>query len=125
MRFTSTRGPLLDHVNDSFERAVEQTLDDARRAVRSKTGTFARSLRRGDTEHSGDQLRTVIGSPLASARVKERGGFMQAKKAKWLAIPQQDGSIRKVKSVRVPASPVVSVAGPRFLEYMLDQLRQR
>jgi len=124
MRFESHHEVLLDRTGPAFERAVDDTLTAARREVRSRTGTFARSLRRSDIAQVEDRLETVIGSPLASARVKERGGYIRAKRGPYLVIPQRDGSFRKVEAVRVPPTPVLSVAGPTFPEHMAARLRE-
>lgn len=125
MKLESRHDVLLDRIEPAFEYAVDDTIAEARREVRSRTGKFARSLRRGATERIGEHLWTRIGSPLASARVKEKGGYMTAKRARWLAIPQQDGSIRQVKAVRIRATPILSKAGPTFPRHFLASLRAK
>lgn len=117
---------LLGRTVVAFDRAVADTLDEARRVASrsSKTGRFERSLTSSAIEARGSAVSATIGSPLSSARVKERGGYIQAKRGPFLVIPHPDGSMRKVKAVRIPKRPVVTVAGPRFVDFMTGRLRE-
>ena len=125
MRFESDADVLLEPIAEAHRAASEDALSEARREVRSRTGAFARSLEVTEPRLEGDRWVSLLGSPLASAKTKETGAFVQAKRAEYLAIPQRDGSIRRVKSARIPATPVVTRAGPRFIEYMAERLRRR
>lgn len=109
----------------AHDEAIDDTLELARVRARQyrRTGKFEGSLTRSDVVEVGSGRREGrIGSPLVSARVKERGAFIQAQRAEWLVFDAGHG-VRKVKSVRVPATPVVTPAGQQFPALMHDALR--
>jgi hypothetical protein len=132
VRFESHPEPLYAGIRRGFERAVDDTLDLARvHAERhAKSGTFARSLSRTATQEVDGRLTARIGSPLASARVKERGGYMEARQhipkfGPYLAVRLPDGSVRKASAVRVRATPVVTPAGARWPVILPARLREQ
>lgn len=112
-------------VANAFDAAVDDTLEEAvRNAERySKSGKFADSLQRTDPVESTDRLEARIGSPLRSARAKERGAYIAAEKAKHLVFDAGQG-VRKATAVRIPAQPAVTPAGRRFREFMTGRLRE-
>jgi hypothetical protein len=125
MRVQSDPSVLIDRTLTAFHLAAGDTLEEAKRiaAPSSRTGRYERSLQLGETSVSPDRIEVSLGSPLRSATAKERGAYIQAKKADWLAIPMPDGTMRKVKAVRLPARPVVGRAGPRFVDFMTARLK--
>lgn len=125
MKFQATPEALLDEIGTAFGLAIGDVLEEAQRIAPERTGKYRRSLRLAPVSVEGQRLVSAIGSPLASARPKEKGAYITARKAPWLAIPFGDGTIRKVKSVRLPASPVVGPAGARFPEFLTRRLREQ
>lgn len=125
MRVESHPEKLLEGIAVAFADAVQDTLEEARRIASrsSRTGKFAASLEATDVALTSNGYEAAIGSPLASARAKEKGAFIQAKRAPYLVIPQPDGSVRKVKAVRLPPRPAVVPAGRRFPEFMTARLK--
>lgn len=123
MKITSAdEGAFLADVGDAFDDAVDDTLDDARRRAPRVTGKWQRSIERSPTEHRGDRLEAAIGSNLVSAKVHERGGYITPKRGEYLVIPQPDGSVRKVKAVRIRAQPAIEPAGRGFGHRFLARL---
>jgi hypothetical protein len=127
VKVQSDATPLLHHALVAFELAAHDTLDEAKRiaSANSRTGTFERSLDLSETRTDGVTVSANLGSPLRSATTKERGAYIQARRAPWLVIPVGDGTVRKVKAVRIPARPVVSKAGPRFVDFMTARLKEQ
>lgn len=127
MRFEShAEERIIRPIAAAHDEAIDDTLEVARVRARQyrRTGRFEGSLTRSDAvEVSAGRREARIGSPLVSARVKERGAFIQAKRAEYLVFDAGHG-VRKVKSVRVPATPVVTPAGHRFPALMHDALRE-
>lgn len=116
---------ILGGVARAFEDAKKDTLVEARgvAAKRSRTGKFADSLELGDTDDQGDRLEARIGSPLVSARAKERGAYITAKRGPYLVFRTGDGW-RKVKAVRLAPQPVVTPAARLFPQFMSQRLRE-
>jgi hypothetical protein len=120
------RERILEPAIAAFDHAVDDTVDQAQtNADRySKSGKFADSITRTEPVQRGDRLTARIGSPLVSARAKEKGAFIQAKRGPYLVFNAGDG-VRKVGSVRVPPRPVVGPAVKRFPQFMRDRLVER
>lgn len=116
---------LVRPIERAFDAAVDDTLELARAEARKhrRSGRFERSLIRTSVRDMGTRLEARIGSPLRSARAKEKGAFIQAKRGPYLVFPTNDGW-RKVESVRLAPQPVVTPAGRRFRQVMAARLRQ-
>jgi hypothetical protein len=116
---------LLAPVERAFRQVTEVDLPaEASRRAKRVTGRWADSMEGHVTRSDGDRLEGEFGSTVRSARAHEKGAFIQAKRAEWLAIPMPDGSMRKVKSVRIPARPAVIPAGATFSDAMSRRLRE-
>lgn len=57
------------------------------------------------------------------ALIHELGGVIKPVKAKALAIPQSDGSVRFVKSVTIPARPYLRPAADMFYPTLVGNIR--
>lgn len=125
MKMTHDYTPLFAGVEAAFDAAVNDVVTEAQRRAPKSTGKFAASIRSERVPGPAGVLIAVVGSPLVSARVKEKGGFMQPRKHEYLFIPQADGSVRKVKSVRVRAQPTVTPAGQKFPELMTRRMAEK
>jgi hypothetical protein len=127
MRFEShAKERILDRVTGAFDAAVDDTTDNAQLEASkySRTGKRERSITRTPpVEVGADRLEARVGSPLVSARAKERGAFVQAKRGKYLvfAVP---GGVVKVESVRLSPQPAVVPAGKRFPQFMARRLTE-
>lgn len=124
MKFRSDHSRILAKPAQAFARATVDTLVEAQRVAPHVTGKYRASLQLSEATIQGDRMVVRLGSPLAGAKAKEQGAYIQAKRAPWLAIPHGDGTIRKVKAVRIPARPTVTRAGPKFPEFMTRRLRE-
>ena len=124
MKLTTNYAPLFAKTDKAFGLAVKDTEDAAKEnAGRSaRTGKFRDSIKH--TLGREGEIRTArVGSPLVSARVKEKGGYMQAS-SDTLYLPAGDGSVRRPEAVRVRATPVVTPAAKRFPEFMSRRMRE-
>lgn len=126
MRIESHPEVIIDPLLDAFDEACIDALEDARQVAgrNSRTGRFAQSLTISETVHTATGLEASIGSPMRSAKAKEKGAFIQAKRGKYLTF-KIDGQFKKVESVRLAPRPVVAPAGRRFPRYMTFRLRER
>lgn len=126
MKMTHDYRKLLSRTDAAFTKAAADTLEAAQEVAgrNARSGKFKDSLRIEVVETSGLAITALLGSPLVSARVKEKGGYIEAKNAPRLMIPQDDGSYRSPAAVRIRATPVVTVAGPRFPEFMTRRMRE-
>lgn len=61
---------------------------------------------------------------MVQARILEEGGTIRPKKAKALAIPQADGSVRFAKSVTIPPYPYLRPAADREYGQLADRIRR-
>jgi hypothetical protein len=119
----------LDHAKilqrgpQAHERAVADVVKDAQARAPVASGKFKRSIRSEVIERNERVTASIVGSPLASARVKERGGFMEAKRADRLYIPL-GADVRSPESVRVAAQPTVVPAGDKYPDYMARRLKE-
>ena len=120
MRFESNADVLLAKPRQAFEAAVDDvvTLARAHAARNSRTGEFERSITRSETVDSGDRLEARVGSPLSSAKAKEKGAFIQAKRGRYLVFNAGDG-VRKKESVRLRPQPAVTPAGQQFRSQLM------
>jgi hypothetical protein len=125
VRITRNDAAVLNVCIQAHERAVADTLAEARSVAGrySRTGKFANSLTSLDVAGPAGMLTTHIGSPLVSARVKEKGGYMAARTHSTLFIAYGD-SVRRPTAVRVRATPVVSVAGPKYPQFATRRARE-
>ncbi len=116
---------IAERIEAGMDAALDEVVKDAqRRASRTaRTGTWRDSLQRTDIEERGDVYTSHLGSPLVSAITHEKGAYIKAKRAPWLYIRQGDGTFRKVKAVRVPASPVITPAAKTFGRRFSAQMR--
>lgn len=125
MRFEShSRERIVLPAIAAFDQAVDDTLDQAQTNAdrHSQTGKFATSLTRTDPREVADGRHEArVGSPLSSAKAKERGAFIQAKRGPYLVFNAGDG-VRKVSAVRLAPRPVVGPAVRRFPEFMRIRL---
>ncbi len=125
MKFVTDYSKLLTALPDAFDLALDDTVKEAQQIAsrNSRTGKFADSIRWEHVSGPGGMLTAVIGSPLVSAAVKERGGYITPKSADRLMIPQDDGSYRSPEAVRISAQPAVTPAGERFVDFMTQRLK--
>lgn len=114
---------VLDPMDRAFDLAVDDTLADAKREASKhrRTGKFEGSLERTDAAAEGDRLIARIGSPLVSAKAKEKGAYIHAKRGKYLVF-KVAGGVRKVEAVRLAPQPAVTPAGGRFPRFMAARL---
>ncbi len=61
---------------------------------------------------------------MAQARILEEGGTIRPVRAKALAIPQADGSVRFASSVTIPAYPYLRPAGDREYVKLAERIRK-
>lgn len=61
---------------------------------------------------------------MVQARILEEGGTIRPKKAKALAIPQADGTVRFAKSVTIPPYPYLRPAADREYGRLANRIRQ-
>ena len=61
---------------------------------------------------------------MVQARILEEGGTIRPKKAKALAIPQADGSVRFVKSVTIPPYPYLRPAADKEYGKLAERIRR-
>lgn len=126
MNLTSNAGILLERSRAAHEAAVDDTLELAREIAgkHSRSGKFAASLQRTATVETSRGLETRIGSPLQSARAKEKGAWIAPKRAPYLTIKTADGWRRIKDGVRLAPQPAVTPAGARFRDFMKARLQQ-
>lgn len=125
MKLTTNYAPLFAGVEQSFTAAEADTVAEAQRRARKRTGKWSNSITSQRIPSATGQMSAVVGSPLSSARAHEKGAFIQAKKHEYLYIPQGDGTVRKVKSVRINAQPAITPAGDKFPEFMTRRMQER
>lgn len=118
---------LLARTPAAFDEALAETVADAQQRAPKRTGAFARSITSKKITAPANAEAAVVGSPLSSARVKEKGGYMQARKHDTLFIPQADGSVRRPVAVRVRAQPTVAPAAsnPAWSRRMTARLKAK
>lgn len=125
MKFESHHEVILGKLEPALIEAADEVVERAEIRAPKKTGKYAGSIRRSGVEGIARGLRVRVGSPVSSARVKELGGYMEAKRGPYLKIRTPDGW-RTVKAVRVPAQPTVGPAAQEFGEIFFRALaRQR
>jgi hypothetical protein len=111
---------------EAHDRAVDDTRDAAQRNASrySRTGRFADSIERTPSvETQPGRMAARVGSPLVSARAKEKGAFIAAKRGDYLVFDAGSG-VRKVRDVRLPARPVVGPAVARWPETFAARARE-
>jgi hypothetical protein len=123
---TTNYAPLYAHTEEAFTKAVQDTVDEAKaNAGRiSRTGRFRDSITSLRLPQGKDVLYARVGSPFVSARVKEKGGYMQAKQGDRLYLPAGGGEVRSPTAVRVRATPVITPAGPKFVGFMTRRMAE-
>lgn len=126
MNLVSYADRLEIRIEAAFDAAVDDTMFEAQDIAErhSRTGKFADSITRTELVVSEGKLEARIGSPLASAKAKEKGAYIVPVKAPKLVFDAGQG-IRKVDSVRLAPQPAVTPAGRRFAEFMTKRLRER
>lgn len=125
MRIQSNARKLLALAEAAADLAVDDTLELARANARKNaaTGTFADSITRTPLVAGGGRVTARIGSPLASARAKERGAFVTAKRGPVMRFrAQPSGDWVTMEAFRIPAQPAVAPAGARFPQLMSARL---
>jgi phage virion morphogenesis protein len=90
----------------------------ARRKILDSSGNL-----RGSIRYQVEPDGLAVGSNLIYANVHQFGAVIRAKNAKALAIPQPDGSVRLVQSVKIPARPFLGVT-PRDRQEILEILKR-
>lgn len=126
MKLESNAADTLRRIDLAFELAVADTRDDAREiaAKHDKSGKFSGSIISSPPVATTEGFTAAIGSPLSSARAKEKGAFIQAKRGKYLVFDAGQG-VRKVQAVRLRPQPAVTPAGRRFPEHMTRRLQEQ
>lgn len=132
MRFEShALEVLIDETWVAFEGAVQDSLEEARRRAPKVTGRYRDSIQATPIVVTDRGFETRIGSPLSSARVKEVGGFIQAKASRQagrfaghMRIPFRGGGWATIEAFRIRATPTIVPAGRKFPEFMTARLRE-
>lgn len=122
MRYESHVFRLTDRIPKAAKLAADDVVKDAQSRVRRRTGKFQRSIK-AKVENTATGVRCEIGSPLASARIKERGGVIKARRGDFLVFNAGQG-VRKVPSVRLTARPYLAPAGKQWPKFMTARLRE-
>ncbi len=122
MIFQSAHSVLLNRTGSAFQGAVNDVIGDAANRAPKRTGRFAKSITHSAIEQTSTGVRTTVGSPLSSARVKEMGGYMQAKSSDRMRF-QINGQWVTAAAFRVRAQPTIGPAARNFPRYMGDRLR--
>lgn len=125
---TALQAGIIAHAMAAFDGACNDTETFALRIAPWETGRYAKSIRMGaPAMEDGITVSRRLGSPLRSAGVHERGGWMTAKRkqhgelrfmvnGQWVRVPSPDG-------IRVRATPTVVPAGRAFPRFMAARLR--
>lgn len=94
-------------------------------AWQNRTGVLEGSLGIADyAKVEGDGVAGSWGSQdVRYALIHELGGTIVPKRAKALAIPQQDGSVRFVKSVTIPPRPYLRPAADMHYPELAQKIR--
>lgn len=105
-------------IKESMERIKTRMQANIRSRFRTKTGRATRSIKtRGPWTLKGNKIVGRVGSFYKGKgitadtradyylKTHEYGKTIRPRKAAYLAIPQPDGTIRMVKSARIPARP--------------------
>lgn len=126
MKLESQAEHLLGGIETAFTLAVEDTRDRARDIAsrHDRTGRFSGSIQRSDIVGTSDGFEATIGSALSSARAKEKGAFIQARRGRYLVFDAGQG-VRKVENVRLRPQPAVTPAGRAFSEPMTRRLQEQ
>lgn len=126
MRFESRADEVVIRpVPRALELAADDVVGLAQARAPKRTGRFARSIARTDAVQEGpDRVTVGVGSPLSSARIKERGGTIRARRGRYLTFPLPGGGFVKVESVRLPARPTVIPAARQFGRFFAARLRR-
>lgn len=125
MKIESGASRLLALAEAAVDLAVDDTLEVARAnaAKNARTGEFAGSLTRTPLRREGARVTARIGSPLASAKAKEVGAFVRAKKGPVMRFrAEPSGEWVTMEAFRVPAQPVVTPAGRQFPRILTARL---
>jgi len=72
------------------------------------SGTLRRSARIVPAQAAGPRAVATVGVAAVYARIQEKGGVINAKRAPFLRFQYPDGSWHTVKSVRLPARPYMA-----------------
>lgn len=125
MKLVSNPEPIVRGIEAAFNLAVLDTRDEARAIAgrRSKTGKFASSIVESETEPTPAGLEARIGSTLQSAKAKEKGAYIAAKRGRHLVFDAGQG-VRKVAAVRLAPQPAVTPAARKFGDFMTKRLRE-
>ena len=104
------RSAQIEGVNRTMAACVNEA--KANHGWQNRTATLEGSIDIADYAASeADGVKGTWGSrDVLYALIHELGGIIKPKKAKALAIPQDDGSVRFVKSVEIPARPYLRPA---------------
>lgn len=126
MKFESYADRLLERPRVAFELAVDDVHQVAQEIAgqHSRTGRFARSIRRTTTVETNGRLEARVGSLLRSARAKEKGAWIAPKRGPYLTFRTADGWRKVSTGVRLAPQPAVTPAGQRFRELMHARLLQ-
>ena len=126
MKLESHADRLLERIHGAFEAAVDDTLELAHALAgkHSRTGKFAASLERTATVETDGRLEARIGSPLRSARAKEKGAWIAPKNGPYLVFNAGDGVRKVATGVRLAPQPAVVPAGQRFRDIMRARLER-
>lgn len=132
MRFEShALEVLMDESWVAFEGAIDDSLAEARRRAPHVTGKYRDSIQATPIVVTDRGFEARIGSPLSSARVKEVGGFIQAKASRaagrfagYMRIPFAGGGWATVEAFRIRATPTIVPAGRKFPAFMTARLRE-
>jgi hypothetical protein len=127
MRFQSfAQERVFDRIEGAFDAAVDDTVDEAQLLASrySRTGKRERSITRTPPVEVGSgRIEARIGSPLVSAKAKEKGAYVQAKRGKYLVF-RVPGGVVKVEAVRLAPQPAVAPAAARFPQFMAQRLAE-
>lgn len=119
------REVLIAPIIRDFGLAADDVVRLAQARAPKRTGRFARSIQRTAVRHEGaSRLVCEVGSPLVSARAKEKGALISAKRGRYLVFNAGSG-VRKVTAVRLRPQPSVTPAGRQFTRLLAARLRRR
>ena len=124
MKMTHDYASMLSKMPTAFDKAVDDTVQAAQEIAgrNSVSGKFRDSITSLMVSGPAGAVTAVIGSPLVSARVKEKGGYSAGNPKLLLRLA--GGEFRTADAVRIRATPAVTPAAAKFPELMTRRMRE-
>jgi hypothetical protein len=133
MRYIDHRRNLLDKIPTAFLVSVYDVEREAKAnahvsPMRVQTGFKRRnaapgSLRRSITTMIAGPLKARVGSALPYAGMRNRGGVIRPKRARFLRFQTYDGRWHSVRQVRQKGDQWLNKAGRKWPSFFLKRLR--